>query len=31
MGVADGVCRMALAEPDDAALAEIDRVLAAYR
>ena len=31
MGVADGVCRMALAAPDDAALAEIDRVLAANR
>lgn len=31
MGVADGVCRMALAEPDDEAQAAIDRVLAAYR
>lgn len=31
MGVADGTCRMALAEPDAHALAEIDRVLAAYR
>lgn len=31
MGIADGVCRMALTEPDDAALAAIDRVLAAYR
>lgn len=31
MGVADGVCRMALDEPDDAALAEIDRVLDSYR
>lgn len=31
MGVADGVCRMALVEPDADALAEIDRVLAAYR
>lgn len=31
LGVADGVCRMALAEPDDTALGEIDRVLASYR
>lgn len=31
LGVADGVCRMALIEPDDAALVEIDRVLAEYR
>ena len=31
LGVADGVCRMALIEPDEAALAEIDRVLAAYK
>ena len=31
MGVADGVCRMALVEPDDAALAEIERVVAEYR
>ncbi|MFS0795371.1 dihydrodipicolinate synthase family protein [Microbacterium sp. 1P10AE] len=31
MGVADGVCRMALAAPDDAALAEIERVVATYR
>lgn len=31
MGVADGVCRMALTEPDAAARAEIDRVIAAYR
>jgi len=30
MGIADGTCRMALAEPDAAALAEIDRVLATY-
>lgn len=31
MGVADGVCRMALVEPDAKARTEIDRVLAAYR
>lgn len=31
MGVADGVCRMALTAPDDAALAEIERVVTAYR
>ncbi len=31
MGVADGVCRMALVEPDQAALAEIERVVATYR
>lgn len=31
LGIADGVCRMALTEPDGAALAAIDRVLAAYR
>lgn len=31
MGVADGVCRMALTPPDDAAIAEIERVVAAYR
>lgn len=31
LGVADGVCRMALDAPDDAAIAAIDRVLAAYR
>lgn len=31
MGVADGYCRMAIADPDEAALGEIERVLAAYR
>lgn len=31
LGVADGVCRMALDEPDSAAVEAIDRVLAAYR
>jgi 4-hydroxy-tetrahydrodipicolinate synthase len=31
MSVADGTCRMALVEPDDAALAEIERVVGAYR
>lgn len=31
MGVADGVCRMALVEPDAAAISDIERVLAAYR
>ncbi|MBT9607943.1 dihydrodipicolinate synthase family protein [Microbacterium sp.] len=31
MGIADGVCRMALIEPDAAAIAEIERVVAAYR
>ncbi|GLJ62914.1 hypothetical protein GCM10017576_30450 [Microbacterium barkeri] len=31
MGVADGRCRMALDEPDAAALAEIDRVIATHR
>lgn len=31
MGIADGVCRMALVEPDGGALAEIERVLATYR
>lgn len=31
MGVADGRCRMALVEPDDEALVEIDRVINAYR
>ena len=30
LGVADGTCRMALTAPDDAAIAELDRVLAAY-
>ena len=30
MGVADGVCRMALVEPDASAIAEIERVLATY-
>jgi 4-hydroxy-tetrahydrodipicolinate synthase len=31
MGVADGVCRMALVEPDASAVTEIERVLATYR
>lgn len=31
MGVADGTCRMALMQPDEAALAEIERVIATYR
>lgn len=31
LGIADGVCRMALIEPDAEALVEIDRVLATYR
>lgn len=31
MGVADGTCRMHLDAPDEAALAEIQRVIAAYR
>lgn len=31
MGVADGTCRMMLDAPDDAAIAEIARVVAAYR
>jgi 4-hydroxy-tetrahydrodipicolinate synthase len=31
LGVTDAHCRMALARPDDAALREIERVLAAYR
>lgn len=30
LGVADGVCRMALVEPDEAAVADIERVLATY-
>lgn len=30
MGIADGVCRMALVEPDAAALTEIERVISAY-
>lgn len=31
MGIADGVCRMALAEPDAEAIQDIERVVAAYR
>lgn len=31
MGIADGTCRMALVEPDAAVLAEIERVVGAYR
>ncbi|RWR16682.1 dihydrodipicolinate synthase family protein [Microbacterium enclense] len=31
MGVADGVCRMALVEPDGATITEIERVVATYR
>ena len=31
LGVADGVCRMALGEPDESALTEIERVLAVHR
>jgi len=31
MGIADGVCRMALDTPDAAAVSELERVIAAYR
>lgn len=31
LGIAHGVCRMALTEPDDAVLRDIDRVVATYR
>lgn len=31
MSIADGTCRMALVEPDDHAIGEIERVVAAYR
>ena len=31
LGVADGTCRMMLDAPDEAAIAEIHRVVAAYR